>query len=44
MTLERIASLSSEQLSMQLSLGKWYHYQDALAEASELTERSARGV
>ena len=32
MTLERIASLSSEQLAMQLPLGKWYHYQDALEE------------
>ena len=30
MTLERFASLSSEQLSAQLSLGMWYHYQDAL--------------
>ena len=36
MTLERIASLSSEQLSMQLSLGKWYHYQGALAEQVSL--------
>ncbi|CAM4021947.1 MULTISPECIES: phosphoserine phosphatase SerB [Pseudoalteromonas] len=36
MTLERIASLSSEQLSMQLSLGKWYHYQSALVEQAPL--------
>ncbi|HEA18624.1 MAG TPA: phosphoserine phosphatase SerB [Pseudoalteromonas prydzensis] len=36
MTLERIASLSSEQLSMQLSLGKWYHYQAAFVEQVSL--------
>ncbi|CAM4314152.1 phosphoserine phosphatase SerB [Pseudoalteromonas ostreae] len=36
MTLDCFASLSSEQLAMQLPLGKWYHYQDALEEQESL--------
>ena len=36
MTLERIASLSSEQLSSQLSLGRWYQYQDAITQQTSL--------
>ena len=36
MALERIASLSSEQLSSQLLLGQWYHYQDAITQQTSL--------
>ncbi|NMM42313.1 phosphoserine phosphatase SerB [Pseudoalteromonas arctica] len=37
MTLERFASLSSEQLSAQLSLGNWYHYQDTFLVPTNLS-------